>query len=64
MSLRGRTVDAVFGAVQLAVSLYDLIRKLRKPPPPPEPIPLTRRSTTIRPPPLPTDGRKVPPQRR
>ncbi len=53
MTLRSRTVDAVFGAAELVASLYDWIRSLRKPGPKhddqTDPIPLRRRATEQRP---------------
>lgn len=61
MNVRARVVDAVFFLLEGACSLYDLVSQLRRPrrtvremledQPLPIPIPLTRRRTTIRPPP-------------
>lgn len=65
MTLRSRAVDAVFGGLELAASLYDFVRNLRKPGPEHDgetDFPLTQRCATSRPPA--NDGRKEPPQRR
>lgn len=69
MSLRSRVVDRVFDAVELVAALLDLPRRLRALHFPgyrrqedEQPIHLTQRRPTMVPPP--TDGRKVPPQRR